>query len=129
MRPCAPRTRISRPYINASPSAGGRSGPSLPWRTPLCVVFFTCSPAMKCTVNWEPIISTNGGGSSPSIGSPGGLNAWGIGCIWNQWQHPRREKFSRQPDSKDENSHVPDCCRTGPFIALQHLMIYQREEY
>src|SRR6266851_4993932 len=97
MLPCGPRTRISRLYINASPSAVGRSGPSLPWRTPLCVVSFTCSPAMKGTVNWGPIILTNGGGSSRSIGSPGGLNAWGIGCILNRWQHPQREKFSRQP--------------------------------
>jgi putative transposase len=39
----------------------------------------------------------NGGGSSLSIGLPGALSTWGIACILNRWQRPRREKFSRQP--------------------------------
>jgi len=40
---------------------------------------------------------TIGKPSSRSIGSPGGLNAWGIMCILSRWQYPQREKFSRQP--------------------------------
>jgi transposase len=32
-----------------------------------------------------PPIVTNGGGSSRSIDSPGGLSTWGIGCISNRW--------------------------------------------
>jgi len=81
--------------------------------------------ALKCTVNWGPIILTNGGGSSRSIGSPGGLNAWGIRCILDRWQHPRREKFSRQPQYErglkrpckiGAPAHVETVPRLYPFI-------------
>src|SRR5215510_7004458 len=63
----------------------------------MCSVFHMLSRNEEYR-NWGPIILTNGGGSSPSIGSPGGLNAWGIMCILNRWQYPQREKFSRQPE-------------------------------
>jgi len=46
---------------------------------------------------WGATILTNSGGSSQSIDSRDGLSMWGIGCISNQWQRPRHEKFSRQP--------------------------------
>jgi len=46
---------------------------------------------------WERRTLTNGDGTLRLIGLPSGLSDSAIGSISNQWQRPRRKKFSRQP--------------------------------
>ena len=53
---------------------------------------------------------TNGDGRSRSIGSPGAVNAWGIGSILHRWRHPQREKCSRQPSCTHLLEHAKLSC-------------------
>jgi hypothetical protein len=46
--------------------------------------------------SWERATSMNSGGTIRLIGWPSALSDLSIGSISNQWQQPRRKKFSRQ---------------------------------